>query len=626
MRPSFVLCASVLFHSLLLLSHTRAHENFTHVSDAVPQLLDLAPNPNSRMRLSLGGQNYTHCCLLAVNDSLAVENGTLVKTSPWIKDDIAIFRNGPFPCGATYNGSKAGAPPVIINYAWCNQHCSGWSISTTTNLNHWVGPLVGFLIPAVVFCLGIPRRRKLHLGEWFFNVPLDKLSSSPRAPLIACLAAILVTLDTLVWLCTVFTLAGPMLLSGIYEAYMDSRILSYLQEKIDNSRLSVDQRAHLLYAILVGNLDLSDVPVGDHSDNTAWNHVNSLTEGLRSTLINDNLIKKTKTRLRTMLASQYSFGTTVGAPVVFFGGSFIYTVISNLNNLGDNDTAHALAFGMWWMTIPHVSIVSGLLLAGNNPNTLEGIVGHESCEDQPSYLHIFALVYESRYKPAWMWFRGRSKKIWMDRSCQDNPTGVPNQAPDKNKAQLKLRLTMSVGDWMIVAAYAYILIIIPSTLGFLTAYYTPEVGLSCRSMTFLIYLLSQLWLIMLWTWELATSHVDDYGVLQSPAAGPIWWALACIGGLAAVFTAIGGTMMQIMGVFRNCLCALTISHWRSRSGTFNVSTNTADQIQRANTWWTGTGAGAIAFLGCICYVGWWYQRRLRFQFKLLVNRIDENPE
>lgn len=41
-----------------------------------------------------------------------------------------------------------------------------------------------------------------------------------------------------------------------------------------------------------------------------------------------------------------SFGSTVGAPILFSVGGFIFTVIDIQNSLGDNDSAHALAFGM----------------------------------------------------------------------------------------------------------------------------------------------------------------------------------------------------------------------------------------------------------------------------------------
>lgn len=64
--------------------------------------------------------------------------------------------------------------------------------------------------------------------------------------------------------------------------------------------------------------------------------------------------------------------------------------------------------------------------------------------------------------------------------------------------------------------------------------------------------------------------------------------------------------MQIMGVYRNCLCELSIRDWRRSR--------------------FDTGASAVAFLGFISYAGWWYQRRLRFQFKLLINQIDKGAE
>jgi hypothetical protein len=51
--------------------------------------------------------------------------------------------------------------------------------------------------------------------------------------------------------------------------------------------------------------------------------------------------------------------------------------------------------------------VSGLLLAGNNPNTLEGVIALElgDLEEEPSFERkhfgamLFELAYDSRYRP-----------------------------------------------------------------------------------------------------------------------------------------------------------------------------------------------------------------------------------
>lgn len=174
------------------------------------------------------------------------------------------------------------------------------------------------------------------------------MTSAPRTPFIALLAMLLVSIDTIVWLMTVFALAGPILVSGIYEASIDSRILAYLQEKIRNHQLSVFQRAQLMYVVLVGNLDMLAFPPGGDDHDTLLNHIEG-PEGLLQRLIpreNKKIVAKsistTKTRLNALLFVQYDFGVTVGAPVVFFCGSFLYTLFDNFAHVGDNDVGHAI--------------------------------------------------------------------------------------------------------------------------------------------------------------------------------------------------------------------------------------------------------------------------------------------
>ncbi|KAI4240244.1 MAG: hypothetical protein L6R42_011564, partial [Xanthoria sp. 1 TBL-2021] len=159
---------------------------------------------------------------------------------------------------------------------------------------------------------------------------------------------LLVSIDTIVWLMSVFALAGPLLVSGIYEASIDSRILAYLQEKIRNHQLSVVQRAQLMYVVLVGNLDMLAFPPGGDDHDTLLNHIEG-PEGLLQRLIpreNQKIVAKsistTKTRLNALLFVQYDFGVTVGAPVVFFCGSFLYTLFDNFARVGDNDVGHAI--------------------------------------------------------------------------------------------------------------------------------------------------------------------------------------------------------------------------------------------------------------------------------------------
>ena len=65
------------------------------------------------------------------------------------------------------------------------------------------------------------------------------------------------------------------------------------------------------------------------------------------------------------------------------------------------------------------------------------------------------------------------------------PTGVPYT---------------TLPDWLLFFLMLVVLLLIPFTLAFLTSYYTPIIGLGCRSFTFVLYflfqcLLSNLWLV-----------------------------------------------------------------------------------------------------------------------------------
>ena len=88
-----------------------------------------------------------------------------------------------------------------------------------------------------------------------------------KIPIIAVIVAVLATIDTVIWLSICLALAGPML-SGIYEAFLDSRILSYLHNKFENGQLTVDMRARILYLILMGDLDLATSSHGEGPEDT----------------------------------------------------------------------------------------------------------------------------------------------------------------------------------------------------------------------------------------------------------------------------------------------------------------------------------------------------------------------
>ena len=159
-RPARILLNTAVLAALGL-AQNLGQGNYTSLADAFPALtnLTLDPDTTSSRNPTKGGQNFTHCCLLAVNQSLEVVNGYVVEKqlsfiNATVDDLLAATAAGEFPCGAIWNGNPAGAPIVQVPDSWLESTCPGWQLSDTKkgDDSEFISPFVGFLLPAVVFC------------------------------------------------------------------------------------------------------------------------------------------------------------------------------------------------------------------------------------------------------------------------------------------------------------------------------------------------------------------------------------------------------------------------------------------------------------------------------------------
>ncbi|KAI1078246.1 hypothetical protein F5B20DRAFT_548556 [Whalleya microplaca] len=672
------------------------------VGDAIPQLADLTPNPPSSLSVNLGGQNFTHCCLKALNTSLTIRNGNLSYATPsFVAPDVSIpalstaIHNAAFPCGASYIGDAAGAPAVAVPYAWCSAQCPGWEMSHPGVMAQWVGPLVQFIVPSLAFCTNVPRTRKLAIPDRVFGAHPRSLAGLATywARLLG--ALLIVTVDTVVWLATCFAFAGLMLLSAVYEYALDRKVLEFLAPvKGEPPCVGMRTRAHLLLAVVVGNVRMKtlerrgsgasgradsavsdlegDIPVSKHVmvHNSVWKQVMAMVDEHEASGIDGRQqgvgVVPLPTKLKSLLNSQASFGSTVGAPILFFVGGFVYTVLDIDDSLGDNDTAHSLAFGMWWMVIPYLAIISCAMLASNSPSTLEAIVydgGNESDPDNyelsfwaqhikraKAHKHLAFIirklegyslietVSEGRFQTVKLWKRGLSKRQWVQEAISEyalststslpspstttpSPTAQSNTIPPNH---LRKSLTLNPQDCFYVLVSTLLLLLLPCALAFIISYTTPTAGLSCRSLTYLVYAATQVCAMALWTWA-ARLRIRQGGYGRGRRL--CWWGQVFVG-VFAVFAAVGGTFMQLLGVYRSCACMVPVTYWtwgNPQDTQIVLSDNTAEAIDAALKWWTAVGSTAVGAVGVVCALAWWHQRRLRKVFRDEADKLAWNP-
>ncbi|KAL2292837.1 hypothetical protein FJTKL_07893 [Diaporthe vaccinii] len=271
--------------------------------------------------------------------------------------------------------------------------------------------------------------------------------------------------------------------------------------------------------------------VGDILKDNTWTRVMAMVDEDESDLAWFGGKVLLSTKLKSIFNSQASFGTTIGAPVLFLVGSFIYTVLGIQNgSLQDKETAHALALGMWWMTVPILAIMSCAMLASPNPSTLQGIVWdggaiasrekseRSSWDSMKSKAEGFAMgrwilkqterhrlvqsMYDGQFKTVTLWSRGPNKKRWVEEAIRDY-TSHSEEHGDRlmSSNDVRKRLEMSLGDHFNIAAGSAVLLMIPSLLAFLTSYNTPRKGISCHSGTYLIYAITQVVECLIWGWE-----------------------------------------------------------------------------------------------------------------------------
>ena len=304
------------------------------------QLLPLLLLSSSALVAAVGKTDFTEACeitrleMIANNQSLANETR--------------------LQCGAQFSPLTPPSIPISTDLQTCLRRWPGWQISDPKILSQSIGPLVGFLLPALVFVLSIPRPPGFRMprGERYLTGNIV-VSMGWLAVIF-----ILVVIDVLLWIIIVFGLAGPMMAGAMDEGIKDWRTL----RKVAGGGLSRQQSRYALNLILIGSFkpepgDLNERVIRD---------VCGADVGIA------------KDRFHQLLNQQGPYGTQVGAPVAFYLGAYAYALVDASSKLGDNDTAHAIAFGLWYGVIVLTATTCCAVLGMSSVPNVENVFGRPS--------------------------------------------------------------------------------------------------------------------------------------------------------------------------------------------------------------------------------------------------------
>jgi hypothetical protein len=479
--------------------------------------------------------------------------------------------------------------------------------------------------------MSIPRRRmfmvRFEIGSGFWSF------------LAGCALAILTALDTIISVAMTLVLAGPLMVSGLTEAVLDFRILLALENRPGLSRGS---KLRLIITVVCGNLVLREAQTGPVTRSDPLEEIPRALEAAsqgsqRGTLLN-------------LLSAQGDFGTLIGAPVVFYLGGFVYTILDLLSKPSVQDAAISLAFGVEWMMIVHVAIVCGCLLASNNPSAAS-ILASEAFPGPTT--HFLPPVYDTPFQPVSMLWRGSNKEKWLARlvlhcyHAEPRCQGTSCTTPD-NEALRTVADDVRVGAgtyWLLIVLPTLVLVSLPPAAGAVVAHQTPPIGWGCRSLTLVSYAGAQSLMVLCngvrHQFRASDSqalpanhrnatvsrskHLVGRLVYMLLAISKCWpqflLAISSFAGILSLFTALGGTIMQVTGVYKNCYCYVNSGMWLNLDNAYvNVASDTADQRNASHNW-IYMGCVATGFMVTCCYVGWWYQQTLRTKYRQSIETL-----
>jgi hypothetical protein len=512
-----------------------------------------------------------------------------------------------------------------ITLGECLSDCSGWQIAQRGESNVWALPFFSFILPSVVFGIIIPRRRVLVWPEYLLaraqlTHPFNPGNLSSWVKLLLTmlwfvLTFIFAVFDNTIWVFTIFAFAGPMLVGAFEELVLDHKIL---WRTYGPSR---EQEAKLLTALVVGNLDVTDTEADRIFYGLQCDPRRNSSADDRRELEGFNL-KLARIHLAHIMDAQTPFSESVGGPVLFYVIAFTYA-ITGAYTTTDSSASIALAFGMWWMNLVHVAMTSGCLLASNNPSTVVAVLGDYKPDgemepkEQPGLFHVdkwFPLLYPETFKTSWVWNRGEEKKRWIHR------TGIDIQ--------------LGYGSYFVVWLFSLILVVVPSVVGIVVAVETPTIGVSCRSLAIILYVCIQILLLSYFTWQRMRSrdHLKPRteAGMKTPLLGSFvqnrgfwFWFFYCwaiVLAMGSIFISSAGTLLQMMGVYRNCICAVNVPEWLNKNTIIILLPSMELIQQKAIQVWIPTGYAAAGFMGATALAGWAYQSFLRGLFS---KRLDE---
>ncbi|KAI5778593.1 hypothetical protein EDC01DRAFT_634694 [Geopyxis carbonaria] len=526
-------------------------------------------------------------------------------------------------CTAVYNASDTHpltrfSPPILAPLSWCRTNCAPLPTPLSiSDPSQWLGPLTGWVLPAASMLFLIPIREHLPAHRATRALPRWRRALDETV---------------LNWLDPargyLHLLGDPVsaFAGALAQMATDLHLCAALQRAAQPARA----RTLLAVALLAGQCTLD-------------------TPAVRATFqllaVCDAARTHAHAAARTMFAARRKFNVTVTLPVAAYIGCAVVLFRDAAEKLGDPDTAHALAYGVWLAWIPvlgvcgnavatHVSLEavrSGLecilrnaaesgaaaakdtwdraagpptplfefaatALATTPPPPAPGaqsyfpdIEAHPVARDGRIYtgsIELAATPLHARYATSLAW-----EKYLFDRGVDVDP---PAWAPRVLWPDHWTRRSWPRARYAAVQLAAWAAVAFPCACAAWLSWCTPPVGAGCRSANHALYAALSL-LVALLRVPLEVSPDKTRRWVRRVLAG-LYDALTGVNVLVLLL----GTLAQFTGVYRTCFCQAGL--FAGDETMVGFGANTLEQQMWAERTWVRVAVVSYGGVVAVCGV------------------------
>lgn len=469
-----------------------------------------------------------------------------------------------------------------VTLGWCKEHCSGYQASTASQ---WLQPLATWIIPPFTLLLlcSVGEDNRLFASRWYKAKEYVYLLGDPASAICGGFAEL--WMDS--WLTTKLSkLKGSgksfeevAIGLAMLASQTEFKELTIHQPKAHNPVFSNTQNEHEAGESVVQVLpkeSISQVEGSRKTESAAFMYDASDASGNPGSEVFEQL----KRSIRTVLRARIDFVTGIAVPVVLAIATTATVFHDAYLRLGDNDTAHGLAFGIWFAWVIVLCVVSNSYVASVNPGVAKAALG--------DYLTLSSRTLPLRHRMRNI----ENWRVWV--------RDVLNERSSSGAYYL-LYLIGQIAAASIIAFFCACAAAI--------SYNTPTIGIGCRSFSFLLYglLVAVVALVMVLQDWLALKNGTVPETRMMRFLRSLYRLLVSFNAFVLCFS----TFAQVLGLYRSCIC----NHFGPPSTTIELAIGTTMAVDNARKTWIPAGFVAYTFVWCVCGVAVGFRAYINFHIQ-----------